>query len=329
MTFLVTGSSGYIGSRLGALIADQGHTVFGVDRVRPSEDYSYLDRFTHGDLCDAAVAKEAVEGVDMILHLAAAKGDWGISEREYYRDNLDATRVLLDAGKEEGITSWVFYSTVSVMGPSTKSIPEDAGFAPINPYGASKAEAEKLFRSYAETHPEAEVLTIRPSVVYGPGNPDSTNIYRLIDAIYNRRFVMVGPGEAIKTTSYITNLLAATTFLMEQMQPGLQTFTYVDRPKMTTGEMVDHIYRMLGKKPPSWHVPLAVAEPIAKVSDAAAWLTGIDFPITAARISKFNRSTNFRAEAIRRSGFEQPVANKEALQKTVDWHVRSVYNGSR
>jgi len=329
MTFLITGSSGYIGSRLGTILADKGHTVFGVDRVSSSSAHSFLDRFTHGDLCDPAVAKKAVEGVDSILHLAAAKGDWGISEREYFQDNLDATEVLLDVGKENGIASWVFYSTVSVMGPSEKPISEDAGFAPINPYGASKAKAEQLFISYAETHPEAKVLVIRPSVVYGPGNPESTNIYRLIDTIYKRRFVMVGPGEAVKTTSYITNLLAATTFLMERTQPGLQTFTYVDRPKMTTGEIVEHIYQTLGKTPPSWHVPLAVAEPIAKISDTAARLTKIDFPITAARIKKFNRSTNFRAEAIRTLGFKQPVDNKTALNKTIDWHIRTVYDRPR
>lgn len=326
MTFLVTGSSGYIGSRLSALIADRGHAVVGVDREPPSPEETYLDRFVHGDLCDPAVTENAVKDVDAVLHLAAAKGDWGISEEEYFRDNLEATEVLLEAGKKEGIRSWLFYSTVSVLGPSETPLPEDGEFSPIGPYGASKAEAERLFIAYADDHPGSEVLTIRPSVVYGPGNPDSTNIYRLVDAIYNRRFMMIGPGEAVKTTSYIDNLLAATTFLMDRMQPGLQTFTYVDKPKLTTGQLVEDIYQMLGKKPPSTRIPLSIASPIAKASDVAAWLTGIDFPITAARIKKFNRSTNFRSETIRELGFDQPVDNKTALKETIDWHLRAVYD---
>jgi nucleoside-diphosphate-sugar epimerase len=68
-----------------------------------------------------------------------------------------------------------------------------------------------------------------------------------------------------------------------------------------------------------------VASSIAAVSDVAADLTGTDFPITAARIEKFNRSTNFDASKIREEGFEQPVSNGEALRKTVEWHLHHEY----
>ncbi|MCS3626931.1 nucleoside-diphosphate-sugar epimerase [Salinibacter ruber] len=271
------------------------------------------------------MAREAVNGVDQILHLAAAKGDWGISREEYYRDNLEATRNVIEAGAENGVKDWVFYSTVSTLGPHYEAVDEHAGFNAINSYGASKAEAEKLFHQLAEDDPEARVLIIRPSVVYGPGNPPSTNIYRLVDAIYNHRFAMVGPGDAIKSTSYIENLLEATLFLMERMEQGVQTYIYVDEPAPTTGTLVERIYKLLGKSPPSWYIPLSVASPIATVSDWAADLTGIDFPITAARIEKFNRSTNFDATKIREEGYEQPVSNREALRETVEWHLQHEY----
>ena len=218
MNILITGSTGYIGSRLAPKLREKNHAIRGVDRE--AAETEGLDSFVHGDLCVSSIVRKAVAGVDQILHLAAAKGDWGIAEEEYYRDNLEATRVLIEAGRAAGVKDWVFYSTVSVMGPSRKAIGEEASFAPMNPYGASKAEAEKLFRELAAEDPEARVLILRPSVVYGPENPDSTNIYRLIDAIYRGRFVMVGPGEAIKSTSYIENLLDATLFLMERMKPG-------------------------------------------------------------------------------------------------------------
>ena len=324
MATLLTGSSGYIGSRLAPLVAQRGAKVRGVDRV--ADTNLQVNSLIQGDLCNPTVAQEAVEGVDQILHLAAAKGDWGISEEEYYRDNLEATRVLIEVGQAAGVKDWVFYSTVSVMGPSREAIGEEASFAPMNPYGASKAEAEQLFRELAAEDPDARVLIIRPSVVYGPGNPDSTNIYRLIDAIYRRRFVMVGSGEAIKSTSYIENLLDATLFLMQRMKPGVQTYIYVDEPALTTGQLVERIYHMLGKQKPSWHLPLSVASPIAKVSDVMAAVSGIDFPITAARIEKFNRSTNFDGSAIRAGGFEQPVSNEAALQETIAWHLKHIYD---
>jgi hypothetical protein len=98
------------------------------------------------------------------------------------------------------------------MGLSRAPIGEEAGFDPINLHGASEAKAEKLFHQLAAKDPGARMLIIRPSVVYEPGNPPSTNIYRL-----------------------------------------------------------------LGKTPPLWHIPLSIATPIAKVSDVAAECTGIEF----------------------------------------------------
>lgn len=330
MRYLVTGSSGYIGSRLSQRLIECGHEVIGIHREEPAyrapDSFLGPDSFIHGDLLNDSILSGAFEGVDAVLHLAAAKGDWGISEDEYYRDNLEVTEKLIESGRRAGVTDWVFYSTVSAMGPSEEPIFEEAGFDPIGPYGASKAEAEKQIWKLAEQEPGAAILTIRPSVVYGPGNPSSTNVYRLIDAIYNNRFIMVGSGEAVKTTSYIENLLDATLFLMDRMESGVQTYTYVDDPRMTTGEMVELIYQYLDKNPPSWHVPLAIARPIAYVSDIAAAATGINFPITAARIEKFNRSTNFSAQAIRELGFEQPVANEEAMQQTIEWHLQHEYD---
>lgn len=326
MDVLLTGSSGYIGTRLADRLTKQGADVHGVDR--DSYEGRALSSMVTGDLLDGSTLEQMNTEVDCICHLAAAKGDWGISEEEYYRDNLEATRRVIDAGVEAGVKDWVFFSTVSTLGPHHEPVGEKAEFNSINPYGASKVEAEKLLHQLAEDDPEARVLIIRPSVVYGPGNPSSTNIYRLVDAIYNRRFAMVGSGEAIKSTSYIENLLEATHFLMDRMERGVQTYIYVDEPALTTGTLVERIYKLLGKSPPSWHVPLSIASPIATVSDWAADLTGIDFPITAARIEKFNRSTNFDASKIREEGFEQPVSNEEALRKTVRWHLHHEYGES-
>ncbi|WP_103027988.1 hypothetical protein [Salinibacter altiplanensis] len=71
-----------------------------------------------------------------------------------------------------------------------------------------------------------------------------------------------------------------------------------------------------------------MTSPIATVSDWAADLAGIDFPITATRIEKFNRSTNFDVSKIREDVFEQPVSNEEALRTTVEWHLPHEYDAS-
>lgn len=321
---LLTGCSGYIGRTMVSYMKQRRFSVFGFDRRPYPYPVSDLDGFSQGDLQDEALLQRALDGIDTVFHLAAARVDWGLSDEEYFEDNVTVTRKLLDIGRGQAIKNWVFFSTVSVMGSSASSLDESAPIAPITAYGESKAQAEALFRQFANEEPSARILIIRPSVVFGRDSPDNTNVYRLMDAIYNNKFVMVGKGDAIKTTSYIENVIACTLFLIERMQEGVQTFIYVDEPKLSTAETVRLICRFLQKRPPRWNIPLGIAAPLAHLADVAAAVTRKDLPITAARIKKFCRSTNYDASAVRNLGFEQPIPIEEGLRRTVEWYLRGV-----
>jgi nucleoside-diphosphate-sugar epimerase len=321
---LLTGCSGYIGHTLVPLLRQKKFSVIGLDRKSYPNTFDSLDGFIHGDLRDETVLKQIPDDVDMVCHLAAAKDDWGLSDEEYFDDNVNATRKLLQmAGERRNIRNWVFFSTVGVLGSSAAALNESAPHAPQGAYGESKAEGEKLFSQFAQSEPSARITIIRPSVVFGPDNPPNTNVYRLIDSIHTNRFIMVGKGDAIKTTSYIENLVAATLFLIDRMREGVQTFIYVDEPTLSTASMVGQICGLLRKSPPKWSVPLGIAASLAHVADIAAAVTRTDLPITSARIKKFCRPTNFDATSLRNLGFKQPVHMEEALRRTVHWYLSS------
>ncbi len=320
MEILVTGSSGFVGSHLVPALQERGHRVTGIDRNPPSSE-TEPDRFIEGDLMHREVLDRGLRDMELVFHLAAAKDDWGISREEYFRENVGVTEGLLEAAYDHEVYDHVFYSTVAVHGAGPEPKAEDAPFAPEIPYGESKVKAEQLYREFAAEHDEARVLVMRPSAIFGEGQPWRTNVHRLIDAIYKRRFLMIGDGSARKTTSYIENLIGANFFLLEQLRSGVQTYIYVDEPIMSTRELVEIIYDELGRDPLRWSFPLSIAKPIASVADVAASITGIDFPITAARIEKFCTSTIFDASTIRELGFTQPVENEEAVRKTVQWQI--------
>lgn len=325
MRIVVTGVAGYIGRSLVERLHAQGHHVIGLDRS--AWQGPKLERFVRCDLLEPSSYADLLAGADCICHLAAAKGDWGISEAEYFRDNLQATRALLEAAERANVHRWVFYSTVSVLGPSDVPLDESAARRPANPYGASKAGCEELYEQYLTRNPRASVVTIRPSVVFGPDNPWNTNIFRLIESIYHKRFVMIGAGAAVKTTSYIENLLDAHMLLMERqlaaVRAGIEIYHYVDEPAESTAKLVQRIYRHLNKRAPRLRLPLALASPLALAGDAAARVLKIDLPITSARIRKFCTGTNFASDAIRRAGYAQRVDNDEAMRRTVDWYLHS------
>lgn len=326
MRIVVTGSSGFIGRRVVFALRRRGHVVVGLDR-QPNPEDSDVHEFVQCDLLEPARYATVLDGADHICHLAAAKGDWGISEAEYYRDNLEATRVLLGVAREAGVKRWMFYSTVAVLGPSGTPLTEQAPYRPVTPYGASKAACEMLYSQYTADEPDAQVVIVRPSVVFGFGNPPNTNVFRLIDAVYRNRFLMVGDGTTVKTTSYIDNLIAAHLFLTDRYfrsrdATGLSVYHYVDEPAATTADIVRHIHACLGLSPPRFRLPLAMAAPLALVGDSLAGLTRIDLPLTSARVRKFCTGTNFSGEKIRSTGYVQPVPIRQAVERTVEWYLQ-------
>lgn len=322
MRVLVTGSSGYIGPALTEALQQAGHSVVGVDRVAPSNVEP--DSFIHGDLLEDDTLRRAFgERIDLVAHLAAARVDWGLSDEEYLRDNVEATRRVVDAGAGRGVKRWLFYSSVGVFGPSNQPLGDDAPMQPDGVYGLSKARAEEMFDELARRDSEQQVVVVRPSAVYGPGNPDNTNVFRLIDALHRKRFVMIGRGDNVKTITYLPNLIEATLFLLDTLSPGLRRYVYVDEPRLTTRELVDELSKALGIANPTRHVPLALAKPLALPFDLLALATKRDLPITSARIEKFCRPTNYHRGAIEQEGFRPAVDTYSALAATVDWYLRT------
>lgn len=301
----------------------RGIAVKGIDKAATSTDS--VNYQLHGiDLADGSALAEVenvLRGCDCIIHLAAARTDWGLDYCAYYRDNCVATLHLIEAAKRAGISDWLYTGTVGVYGPSNAALDETAVFAPDTDYGKTKAQAEMSILEAGATEGWA-VRSIRPSAVFSEGQPPDTNLYRLIEAIRRNRFVLIGDGSEIKTTSYLHNLVDASLWLLEDLgNGGVEVFNYIDEPRLTTHEMIDCVRDGLGKRVPLVRLPLAAVERPARVLDWLADLIGRDLPITAARIRKFCTATDFDAWKIRRAGFQPRYSSYEALQRTVAWHA--------
>jgi nucleoside-diphosphate-sugar epimerase len=282
------------------------------------------DLFIQGDLLDDGPLNRAMaERPECVAHLAASRVDWGLSADEYVRDNLWATQRVIEAGRRADVRRWLVYSSVGVLGSSQIALDDTAPRNPDGAYATSKADAERLFEELGSSDPLTQITVVRPSAVYGPGNPTNTNVYRLIDAIYRRRFVMIGNGENVKTVSYLPNLIEATLFLMERMSPGFRTYIYVDSPALSTEALVRLLSKAVDADTPRRHLPLSIAKPLALGSDILARLIKVDLPITSARIEKFCRPTNFDRSALDREGFKPSTSNEEALRATAQWYLET------
>ena len=124
------------------------------------------------DLAKASLVQEAVQGVDVIYHLAAAQrmkpqiSAW--SEQEIFDRNLGSVRNILEAAQREGVRKVVFVSSSGVYGvPQADSCTEDHPTVPLGAYGRSKLLAEELCLGAVQRG--LDVTVLRPMSLFGPG----------------------------------------------------------------------------------------------------------------------------------------------------------------
>jgi nucleoside-diphosphate-sugar epimerase len=327
MKFVVTGCSGYVGAALlDRLLIDPANEVVGIDRARPQRPIAGRLSFCQEDLSAPTAALDAslFSDVQAVVHLAAARGDWAISEEEYWRDNLAATEGLLRASWARSVPYWVFTSSVSVYGPSASSLDEGAPLNPIGPYGKSKLASEQVFERFIAEH-GLRGRSIRPSAVFSPGHPANTNVYKLIETLRSFPLPLIGGGANRKTLTYLPNLLDLFFWCLDDMRDtdvAYNVFNYVESPVQTVLELITSL-KAAGIQPARYlSVPMSLALAGAYPVYGLAKLSGVDLRVTPERVRKYASSTWYDADRVRRAGFSPRVDLDEALRTTAEWHLK-------
>lgn len=104
------------------------------------------------------------------------------------------------AARKAGVRTIVFTSSVAVYGFHPYPVDENGPFAPFNPYGQTKLDAETVYRAWAAEDPTRTVIIVRPTVVFGEGNRG--HVYNLMRQVMSGRFLMVGSGLNAKSMAY-------------------------------------------------------------------------------------------------------------------------------
>jgi len=153
---LVTGGAGYIGSIVVDQLLERGHNVVVLDdlsrghRAAVAREASFVQGgIGDRELVEALLERERIEA---IIHLAAYAlvAESVVQPRMYVTNNVSAARVLLEAAAKAGIRRFVFSSSCAVYGhPATVPIAEDTPQVPVNPYGETKRDFERLLAEYA------------------------------------------------------------------------------------------------------------------------------------------------------------------------------------
>jgi dTDP-glucose 4,6-dehydratase len=215
---LVTGGAGFISSNfIRHLLEATPHEVVTLDALTYAGNLENLAdvmshprlSFVHGDIRDAALVRELVEGVDVIVNAAAESHvEKSIEDgaSEFVTTNVVGTQILLDAIRVTPVERFILISSSEVYGTAEAApMDEEHPLMPRSPYAATKAGADRLAYSYWTTY-DLPIVIVRPFNNYGPRQHPEKVVPRFItQALADEPLTIHGDGNASRDWLFVAD----------------------------------------------------------------------------------------------------------------------------
>lgn len=327
---LITGGTGFIGSRLALKCKELGHqvTVFGQTNTQAEE----MNRkeiegcgitVIEGSVTDKTAVDRAVEGVDVAFHLAAAQHEANISDQVFHDVNVTGTENLLQACRAAGVKRYVHGSTIGVYGIMEGMISEETPCNPDNIYGRTKLAGEERVRAHKD---ELSVVILRIPETFGPGD---RRLLKLFKAINKKMFFMIGSGKNLHHLIFINDLIDG--FLQAAFR-DLESGTLVvlaGKEPVTSNTMAGTIARELNVRMPGVKAPMCVFMVAAVVLETVLRPLGIQPPLHRRRMDFFKKSFSFSTERAQRVlGFNPQYSFASGVAETAEWYRTQGFLGT-
>jgi dTDP-glucose 4,6-dehydratase len=230
---LVTGGSGFIGSNFvrHVLTSHPDDHVVNLDKLTYAgnpANLADLERdprytFVRGDICDAAIVRDAIRGVDAVVNFAAESHvDRSLMEPDaFLKTDVYGVFTLLEAVKELRIGRFLHISTDEVYGSVDRgSSRESDPLRPTNPYSASKAGGDLLALAYWQTH-RVPVLITRSSNNFGAYQyPEKVIPLFVTNALEDKPLPLYGDGRNVRDWLYVLDNCAALDLVLRKGNEG-------------------------------------------------------------------------------------------------------------
>ncbi len=287
---LITGAAGFIGSHACHAFLGRGWQVTGIDNFDPFYDRRIKEegiaalhgddgfRFIEGDIRDTTSVVTALEGVDVVLHLAARVGVRPSIEdpESYVSVNVGGTATLLEACNRVGVKRFVFGSSSSVYGDSTPApFGEDAvAMDPISPYAATKRAGELHCKVYTHLH-GFRIAALRFFTVYGARQRPDLAIHKFTRLISEGApIVQFGDGSSERDYTHVDDILQGTVAAVEwamRDEPAFEVFNLGESKTVCLSYLIELIGQALKMEPKIEMRPMApgdVKRTFANISKA-------------------------------------------------------------
>jgi nucleoside-diphosphate-sugar epimerase len=323
MKVLITGGTGFIGSRLAIASREKGHTVELLGQTNTQAEHEnhrllmkHDIKTTLGSVLEKDKLVALAEGCDVVFHLAAAQHEANVPNEHFYKVNVEGTRNILEASVQGGVKRFVHGSTIGVYGSAMEGgIDENSPLRPNNIYGVTKREGEQLALAFNERLP---VAVVRISETYGPGD---RRLLKLFKAIQKNLFFVIGKGDNKHQLIYVDDLVDGMYLAANDPNAIGQVFVLAGKEILTTRQMVDTVAECLGTRIPRIHAPILPFLAAAVLFEKALGPLGIQPPLHRRRLDFFRKSFFFSQEkAANVLGFSPKTNFRRGVAQTATWY---------
>ncbi len=294
---VVTGAGGFIGSHLTEHLVRSGVHVRAFVHYNGAGTRGWLDGsevaadvdFFAGDVRDHDSVRRALDGAEVVFHLAALVGIpySYVTPQAYVRTNVDGALNVLDAAREHGVARVVLTSTSEVYG-SARRVPMDETH-PVHsrsPYAATKAAADQLALSYHHAF-GVPVTIARPFNAYGPRQSDRALIPTVIAQLHAGERVRLGNLSPTRDFTFVDDLVRGLVAIAGTDALVGEAVHVGSGSEHAVGDVVQTIARLMGRsvvvetepereRPAASEVDRLLCD-ASKLHAATGWQPEVDF----------------------------------------------------
>ncbi len=322
MEVLITGATGLLGGHLIKELQQRNEHIRAL--VLPVENADKLTaqgvEVVRGDITDPSTLEPAVQGVDLIFHLAGMMGVWRPLS-DYRLVNVTGSEYLYKAAQKAGVRRFVHTSSHTVYGLGHgRYMKETDPLRPDpDPYSITKAEGDRLIRRLMLTS-EMETVILRPGTFFGPG--DHLHFGRMAQKVKDGKGLILGRGDNALPFCYVTDVVQGYMLAgYHEKAPG-NVYNITNDQPLTQQEMFDAIADAVGGKRPTLHLPYLPVYWGATVAENLYKLAHLKMkpPATQLGALMFGSDNKHSIEKARKElGYEPKVPLREGIKLAAEW----------
>ena len=323
-TVFVTGSTGFIGTKLVSELVRLGHTVHALTRGTSNTDGLSHERIklVRGDILDRKSLEQGMQGCDRVFHLAAYAKNWARDPKVFFEQNVGGMRNVFETAAALGVKRVVFTSTIVAFGPTPPGVVGTENMPRITQryfteYEETKTIAEReVLRLAAKGFP---VVIVNPTRVYGPGKLTEGNSVSLMIDMYDKGKVpvLLNRGKDIGNYVLVDDLVRGHILAMEKGEIGERYILGGENASLK--QLFQLVDEVSGKKHFQMNLPPKFAYLYAGFEKKKAEWLGLYPQITPGWVETFLQDWVYSPEKAERELGYTITPLKDGVRMTYEW----------